>query len=130
MGEPPAGKRGDDHPSPGGRGGGGEGEEQTHKWQPPYVSKEMRERARALRKEATPAEQVLWEVLRDRQFNSLKFRRQHVIDRYIVDFYCAEHKLAIELDGPIHDTKDQQEKDKHRAQAIQREKIRILRFKN
>jgi len=126
----PAGRRGDDHPSLEGRGAGGEGEELKRKWQPPYVSKEMRERARKLRKKATPAEEILWDVLRDRQLNGLKFRRQHVIDRYIVDFYCAEHKLAVELDGPVHDAKEQQEKDKLREQAIQREKIQVIRFKN
>jgi len=126
----PAERRGDDHPSPEGRWAGGEGEQPKRKWQPPYVSKEMRERARELRKRSTPAEQVLWEILRDRQLNGLKFRRQHVIERYVVDFYCAEHKLAVELDGPVHDSNEQQQKDKHREEAIQREKIRVLRFRN
>lgn len=50
----------------------------------------------------TPAEQALWAKLRARQINSLKFRRQHPIGRFIVDFYCAQHRLIIEIDGPIH----------------------------
>lgn len=58
------------------------------------------------------------------------FRRQHSIDRYIADFYCPRVKLAIEVDGLIHDTKDQIEHDKIRDEIIAIEGVTILRFKN
>jgi len=60
------------------------------------------ERARELRKKQTPAEQVLWEMLPDRQLLGFKFRRQHQVGDYILDFYCHEAKLAMELDGAVH----------------------------
>ena len=72
------------------------------------------EKARELRKKQTPAEQMLWELLRDRQFMGLKFRRQHQIGDYIADFYCAEQKLVVELDGPIHKAEAQQKHDSKR----------------
>ena len=56
-------------------------------------------RRRELRRAATDAEQVLWRLLRRRQFAGVKFRRQHPIGRYILDFYCADHGLAVELEG-------------------------------
>ena len=59
-------------------------------------------RARALRKELTGAEQVLWQHLRNRKFLNKKFRRQHVFCGFILDFYCPEERLGIELDGSVH----------------------------
>ena len=58
--------------------------------------------ARELRKNFTPEEKKVWEVLKNRNFNNLKFRRQHVLQGFVVDFYCHELKLAIEIDGKIH----------------------------
>jgi very-short-patch-repair endonuclease len=58
--------------------------------------------ARELRHPQTPAEQKLWSRLRNRQLNGFKFRRQHPIDRFIIDFYCDEAKLCIEVDGDSH----------------------------
>lgn len=65
----------------------------------PSSQKELR---RKLRKNATPFEKLFWYQVRNRQFNNLKFRRQHTIGNYIVDFYCAELKLIIEVDGDSH----------------------------
>jgi very-short-patch-repair endonuclease len=65
----------------------------------------------------TPAEQILWDRLRGRRFQGLKFRRQHPLGRFIVDFYCAEHRLVIELDGGIH--RHQQEYDQACTDALQ-----------
>ena len=62
---------------------------------PPNILKN----ARNLRKNLTDAEQLLWRLLRDRLFGNKKFRRQHPVGRYILDFYCHELKLAIEVDG-------------------------------
>ena len=58
-------------------------------------------KARELRKELTETEKRLWKYLRDRRFFNKKFRRQHIFRGFILDFYCPEEKLAIELDGPM-----------------------------
>lgn len=68
----------------------------------PYSYQQLREIARDLRGNQTPAEQHLWQYLSQRQRHGFKFRRQHIIDRYIVDFYCAELALVVELDGEVH----------------------------
>ncbi|MEQ8877954.1 MAG: DUF559 domain-containing protein [Phycisphaerales bacterium] len=62
-----------------------------------------RQRARKLRAEQTPPEGVLWSALRNRQLGGLKFRRQHAIGRFIVDFACTEAKLVVEVDSRYHD---------------------------
>ena len=84
--------------------------------------------AKDLRRTATAAEMILWERLRDRRFNGLKFRRQKPIGRYIVDFYCAEKKLVIELDGSSHDNK--QEYDNWRDEAMRTGQLHIIRISN
>jgi very-short-patch-repair endonuclease len=63
----------------------------------------MRARARQLRRNATFPERVLWGLLRDRRLSGLKFRRQHAVGPYVVDFYCSSHRLVVELDGRSHD---------------------------
>lgn len=90
----------------------------------------LRERPRELRKTATEAESVLWHFLRDRKLNGLKFRRQHRIKRIILDFYCAEKKLGIEVDGNIHAKPEQQDRDRERSAELERAGIRIIRFNN
>jgi very-short-patch-repair endonuclease len=59
--------------------------------------------ARRLRLTLTPAEQVLWRALKNRQLNGLKFRLQHPVESFVVDFYCPQHRLVIEVDGAVHD---------------------------
>ena len=59
--------------------------------------------ARNLRRESTPEEKIVWEALRNRKFMGLKFRRQHVLKGFVVDFYCHPLNLAIEIDGKIHE---------------------------
>jgi very-short-patch-repair endonuclease len=81
-----------------------------------------------MRQNQTPAESKLWIALRKQQVAGLKFRRQHAIDRYIVDFYCHEMRLVIEVDGPTHDTTV--EEDAIRQQVIQNQGITVLRFNN
>ena len=61
-----------------------------------------KEFARNLRKESTPEEKIVWEALRNKKFLGLKFRRQHVLKGFVVDFYCHSLNLAIEIDGGIH----------------------------
>ena len=79
------------------------------------VSRAKRDLARRLRRQATEAERRAWEALRDRRCLGLKFRRQQVVRGYIVDFYCAELRLAIEIDGALHDAPDQIFHDNLRA---------------
>ena len=74
----------------------------------------------------TPAEAVLWSWLRRRQLNGFKFRRQHIIAGFIVDFYCPALQLAVEVDGPIH--RYQPRQDEHRTQILQARGVKIIRF--
>ena len=86
------------------------------------------ETARELRNKQAPAEEVMWELLRDRRFMGLKFRRQHQIGNYIADFYCHEHKLVIELDGGIHES--QEAKDAKRDAYMKTLGLTVLRLSN
>jgi shikimate kinase len=88
----------------------------------------LRELCRELRKRQTPAEEFFWELVRNRRFDGLKFRRQHPLGRFVADFHCPEHKLAIELDGSIHQR--QSERDQARYEAINLYGIRVERIKN
>ena len=88
------------------------------------------DRARELRKKQTPAEDALWELVRNRQLADLKFRRQHQIGDYIVDFFCAEHGLVVELDGSAHDSEDRKKKDKKRDAYLRSLGYTVLRFPN
>ncbi len=88
------------------------------------------ERARELRKGQTPAEEIVWELLRDRRFEDLKFRRQHQINNYIADFFCAEHRLDIELDGGIHKSPEVMKKDATRDAMLRSLGFKVLRFPN
>lgn len=87
-------------------------------------------RARDLRKRQTRSEATLWQYLRASRLDGLRFRRQHPIDRYFADFACVSLKLAIELDGRVHDEDDQQLDDYHRQQAIETLGWSVLRFTN
>ena len=94
------------------------------------ASPEIHKRARELRKQMTPAEKLLWSKLRNKAFFGLKFRRQHPIKRFIVDFYCHEQKLIVELDGSIHDEFDQLEYDQGRTIELEELGLKIIRFRN
>ena len=86
------------------------------------------QRARALRKDMTDAERLLWHHLRDRRLGGFKFRRQHRVGRFIVDFLCAEEKIIIEVDGGQHAINA--EADNQRSLALDAEGYQILRFWN
>ena len=94
------------------------------------VSEAMVYIARDLRQRQTPAEVLLWEVVRDRRLNGLKFRRQHPVENttYVVDFLCYEARLVIELDGGIHAA--QQDVDAARQAEIEAQGYQVLRFRN
>jgi len=91
------------------------------------VTKEKLERAKELRREMTPAEKLLWEEVRAKKLG-VRFRRQQIIQGFIVDFYCHKAGLVIEVDGDIHDL--QKEEDARREKALREMGLRIVRFKN
>ncbi len=119
-------------PSPSGRGAGGEGAkhegEGSKQYRGGYDFTGLVQTARALRKAQTPAEDLFWELVRDRQLMGLKFRRQHQIGDYIADFYCHEHRMVIEFDGGIHSAKPQ--KDHKRDAWMEAQGFTVLRFRN
>ena len=86
--------------------------------------------ARKLRKEQTNAEQLLWQLLRNRQFCGLKFRRQYPLAPYVLDFYCREERFGIELDGGQHNEPDKKRTDKERTAFLEGKGIKIIRFWN
>ncbi|GIW71093.1 MAG: hypothetical protein KatS3mg102_0635 [Planctomycetota bacterium] len=88
----------------------------------------MHERARELRKEQTEAEAVLWRRLRRRQLEGWKFRRQHPVGPYVVDFVCLARHLVVEVDGGQHI--ERAEFDRRRSRFLQSRGLRVLRFWN
>ena len=90
----------------------------------------LRENRKELRKALTPSETVLWRELKGQRFKGKKFRRQHSIDCYIADFYCASEKLIIELDGGYHNTTEQKAQDKERDETLSAMGFKILRLEN
>jgi len=90
------------------------------------TSQAMLARARQPRREQTPAEALLWEHLRNRRLKGLKFRRQHPVGRFVADFYCAQHRLIVELDGAVH--RMQGEYDALRTEELERDGYRVIRF--
>jgi type I restriction enzyme, R subunit len=86
--------------------------------------------SKELRKNQTEAEKVFWNVIRNRKFLNLKFRRQHQIGFYIADFYCHEWKLVIEIDGGIHEAESNQKTDEERDWNLKLKDCKVLRFTN
>jgi very-short-patch-repair endonuclease len=83
-----------------------------------------------LRKNQTLTENAFWQMVRANKFLNLKFRRQHTIGKYTVDFYCAKIKLIIELDGSIHDNLGQSLYDEQREQDLKQLGYRVIRIDN
>ncbi|SDW36973.1 DUF559 domain-containing protein [Nitrosomonas communis] len=110
-------------PSPSGRGVRDEGKKAP-------IPEDILQNARELRKNQTDAEKLLWGLLRDYRFAGRKFRRQHPINRYILDFYCHELKLAIELEGGQHNEDTTQQYDEERTRLLNEQGIRLIRFWN
>ena len=95
---------------------------------PPELWAKLKPLVLEKRREPTPAEDRLWQMLRRHNLGGAKFRRQHVIGPFIVDFYCAVAQLVVEVDGPIHDL--QQEQDKLRQEFLEQTGLTVLRFTN
>ncbi len=112
-------------PSPSGRGAGGEG--RTIKVPLPTDLKAF---ARELRELQTDAESAMWYLLRDRRFFGFKFRRQHPMQPYVLDFYCQELKLAVELDGGQHNQAAETKRDAGRTAELERRGLKLVRYWN
>jgi very-short-patch-repair endonuclease len=87
-------------------------------------------RAREFRKAPTDAEARTWALLRNRGILGLKFRRQQIIDGFIVDFYCAKHRLILEVDGEVHRLPDQASYDEQRDEHLKAAGFLVLRIPN
>ncbi len=115
-------------PSPSGRGVRGEGERVTERERWHRLPPDLLGFARKLRTGQTDAERLLWYCLRNRRLKGYKFRRQHAVSPYVLDFYCEELKLGIELDGGQH--LERQAEDARRSGFLAEQGIRVLRFWN
>jgi type I restriction enzyme R subunit len=87
-------------------------------------------RPREMRKQSTPAETAAWWLLRKRQVLGLKFRRQCPLGRFVVDFYCSDAQLVIELDGSVHSQPSQMKKDRAKDGFLRSRGLRVLRLPN
>lgn len=94
----------------------------------PRLRRALTYRARALRRAATPAERALWELLRGRRCNGAKFRRQQPLGPYVVDFFCEQAQLVVELDGASHFPRPS--RDRVRDALLRRAGLSVLRFPN
>ncbi len=88
----------------------------------------IQQRAKELRQQMTPAEEKLWQRLRAHRLGGLKFRRQHPLGPFIADFYCAERRLVVELDGGIHAQRVGH--DQARTEKFEAYGYRVIRFRN
>ena len=95
-----------------------------------YHRHKLLDHSRAMRTDPTEAEEKLWRRLRNRQLVGMKFRRQHPIGPYVVDFYCHEAGLVIELDGSGHRKEDSADYDRIRSTDLQSMGIKVIRFWN
>lgn len=95
-----------------------------------HNKKYLKEKRKYLRNNGTSAEATLWKLLSNKKLEGRKFRRQHSVENYILDFYCPSEKLAIELDGERHFTELGLKEDERRDHELQKLGIRVLRFEN
>jgi very-short-patch-repair endonuclease len=86
--------------------------------------------AREQRRQPTPAEKKLWDALRGRRLAGLKFRRQHPYGQFVLDAFCVEHQLEVEVDGDVHDDLAQAARDAERTKFLKERGIRVLRVSN
>ena len=96
----------------------------------PFNKKELKSLRQNLRNNMPPAEKILWSKLKGKQLEKYKFRRQHSIDQFILDFYCPQAELAIEIDGDSHYDTGKSEYDVERSRKIESYGIKIIRFTN
>ncbi len=92
--------------------------------------KYLKEFRKELRNNATKSESMLWKALQRKQLENRKFRRQHSLGNYIVDFYCPSEKLVVELDGEVHENFINEHYDFQRTQYLECLGLKVLRFEN
>jgi very-short-patch-repair endonuclease len=92
--------------------------------------RKLKDVTKTMRKNPTPAEDALWQQLRRRQMCGLRFRRQHTISGFVVDFVCLPKQLVIEVDGGVHDMKEQRQYDEERQCILEGLGYHVLRFSN
>lgn len=95
-----------------------------------YNKKTELDKRRLLRKRQTFTEKILWTQLRKRQALGCKFRRQYSVDHFVIDFYCPDLKLAVELDGDVHNVPEQKEYDIARQKYLEKFGIKFIRITN
>ena len=100
----------------------------SHHGGPDWIDPAILTNARQLRTEQTAPEELLWNCLRGRKIGGLKFRRQHAFGPYVLDFYCAEARVDVELDGSSHESKSPA--DRQRDDWLRSQGITVLRFRN
>ncbi len=96
----------------------------------PLLPTRLRSNARELRKTQIDVERLMWAILRGRRFGGFKFRRQHPLPPFILDFYCSELRLGVELDGGQHLEAERQTAERARTAALARRGVVLLRFSN
>lgn len=95
-----------------------------------YNNPGLKDRRKILRNNMPEPEQIIWYYLKGRNLNGYKFRRQYSVGPYVLDFYCPELRLGIEIDGDSHFVSKALKNDKVRQEAIELQNIKIIRFKN
>jgi 5-methyltetrahydrofolate--homocysteine methyltransferase len=105
-------------------------DKKTYKTANPVLYNVLKAKAREMRNKPTDAEKMLWNVLSGKGLDGFKFRRQHIIGEYIVDFVCLEKRLVIEVDGSIHNVPEQVEHDKIRTEWLKSKGFKVIRFSN
>ena len=112
---------------------GGEGEEPTRSQgviRNQKINPKKLELARQFRKNPTESEDLVWQMIRNRQIKNLKWRRKQVIDGFIADFYSAELNAVLEIDGSVHDADEAKEYDSYRTSIFESKGIRTFRLRN
>ena len=105
-------------------------EKQTWETANPALYDLLKEKAKKMRNQPTEAEKMLWNILANKGLEGYKFRRQHIIGQYIVDFICLEKRLIIEVDGSVHNVQEQIEHDQLRTEWLESKGFKIVRFTN
>ena len=110
-----------------------EGEEKAgfgYEWADPITYPQLKEYALQHRNQPTKAEEVIWELVKTKQLEGFKFRRQHIIGQYITDLVCLDRRLVIEIDGLIHQLPENKEADESRTDWLQKNGFKVIRFTN
>ncbi len=111
----------------------GEGEEKAgfgYEWADPTTYPQLKEYALQHRNQSTKAEQVVWDLVKTKQLEGFKFRRQHIIGQYITDLVCLDKRLVLEIDGLIHQLPENKEADEIRTKWLEKNGFKVIRFTN